>query len=292
VVDLDSFGAALQRVDTGYWRTCGGPSDVAYPEHGSDLCFALEDESFWFRHRNDCLVDLVKRYPPQGPLFDVGGGNGVVAAALQRAGVPVVLVEPLQRGVDNARRRGCDTVVCGSLEQAGFPDESLPAVGMFDVLEHINEDRAFLSFVRAQLQPGGRLYLTVPAFAALWSDDDDFAGHFRRYTLPLLNRTLTATGFVVDFQTYFFWFLPAPLLLLRTLPSWFGLRADPGGAQTRREHKQASGWTQALLERCLLLERQRLARRRPIPLGTSCLIAARRSSRSQARVARAEPCRP
>ena len=33
---------------------------------------------FWFRHRNDCIRELVRNFQPKGkvPIFDVGGGNG------------------------------------------------------------------------------------------------------------------------------------------------------------------------------------------------------------------------
>jgi hypothetical protein len=41
-------------------------------------CFEAEHRSFWFRHRNDCIRELVRNFQPKGkvPIFDVGGGNG------------------------------------------------------------------------------------------------------------------------------------------------------------------------------------------------------------------------
>jgi hypothetical protein len=49
---------------------------------GDSDCFALEDSSFWFAHRNACLLAVLRQFPTIGPFFDVGGGNGFVAAAL------------------------------------------------------------------------------------------------------------------------------------------------------------------------------------------------------------------
>ena len=51
---------------------------VSYPEEGNEACFQIEDQSFLFRHRNDCIRELVRKFPPngKGPIFDVGGGNG------------------------------------------------------------------------------------------------------------------------------------------------------------------------------------------------------------------------
>lgn len=71
-----------------------GVGAISYPDEGNEACFEVEDQSFWFRHRNHCIRELVRNFPPQGPLFDVGGGNGFVAKGLMDAGWEVVLVEP------------------------------------------------------------------------------------------------------------------------------------------------------------------------------------------------------
>jgi hypothetical protein len=49
-----------------------------YPDEGNEACFQIEDQSFWFRHRNDCIRELAQNLPPKwkGPIFDGGGGNG------------------------------------------------------------------------------------------------------------------------------------------------------------------------------------------------------------------------
>ncbi|MCX6254990.1 MAG: hypothetical protein NTV31_11015, partial [Bacteroidia bacterium] len=61
-------------------------SNVSYPENGNDLCFKIEDNSFWFKHRNNCIISVLKNYPPESEIFDIGGGNGFVAAELERNG--------------------------------------------------------------------------------------------------------------------------------------------------------------------------------------------------------------
>ena len=49
---------------------------------------------------------IIRRHQITGHFFDIGGGNGCVAKAIESAGVPVVLVEPGTGGVRNARSRG------------------------------------------------------------------------------------------------------------------------------------------------------------------------------------------
>jgi len=51
---------------------------ISYLEEGNEACFQIEDQAFWFRHRNDCIRELVRNFQPKGkvPIFDVGCGNG------------------------------------------------------------------------------------------------------------------------------------------------------------------------------------------------------------------------
>lgn len=273
MIDLNHVAAGLRKDPRGYW-VAGARSSVSYPEEGNSLCFAVEDGSFWFQHRNLVIVEAARQFPPAGPIFDVGGGNGFVSQGLEAAGFETVVVEPGPAGAANACRRGLPHVICATVETAGLPPRSLPAIGLFDVLEHIDDDRGFLTALHELLTSGGKLYITVPAFQFLWSDEDDHAGHFRRHSLTSLDRLLNGTGFRIDYLTYFFWFLPLPVLLLRAIPSRLGLRAPPSVSRGRREHaagKGAMGW---LIDRALGWELGRIRGRSRIPFGGSCLAVA------------------
>jgi SAM-dependent methyltransferase len=258
----------------GYWVAVHG-EPPSYPEHGNELCFSLEENSFWFRHRNNVIVSVVQRFPPSGSLFDIGGGNGYVAAGLERAGFPTVVVEPGRAGAENACRRGLRNVICATFDAAGFMPGTIDAVCLFDVLEHMRDDSAFLASLRQHLRPGGRIYLTVPAFQFLWSREDDDAGHFRRYTRRSLAEVLRSAGFQVEYTTYFFWFLPLPVWLLRVIPSRLGWRSNPSLESTKREHTVGGGLTGRLVEWALSRELAWLTRGRTIPFGGSCLAVAR-----------------
>lgn len=204
----------------GIWQAKSG-SSVSYPQEGNELCAHLEEDSFWFRHRNNCIVEMVRGFSPRGPLFDVGGGNGFTALALENSGFETVLVEPGETGVANARERGLVNIVRSTLEDAGFHPHALPAAGLFDVLEHIREPRAFLTTLFHLLEPGGRLYITVPAFRFLWSRDDDYAGHFERYTRGRISKVLADTGYHVEYAAYIFCLLPLPIFLFQlSQPNW------------------------------------------------------------------------
>lgn len=272
MIDIAAIAANLEPGPDGIWVS-RSRSEISYPEEGNEHCLALEAGSFWFSHRNHCIETILKCFPPPGVLFDVGGGNGYVAAGLQRTGIPVTLVEPGWQGALNARQRGVERVICSTLEDAGFQEGAIPAFGLFDVLEHIQDQEAFLHQLHCLLPHGGRGYLTVPAYPLLWSADDDYAGHHRRYTLGSLQRVLQAAGFRVIFSSYFFWFLPPPIFLFRSIPTRLGLRKQAAWNQYNQEHRELTGVAGHLLNWVLEMEIRRLRQGQAIPFGGSCLVA-------------------
>ena len=267
--DPSALAASLELGVDGIWFARRQAS-VSYPEHGNEACLQIEDRSFWFRHRNRCIASVVHRFQPQGVLLDIGGGNGYVSKGLIEAGIDCALVEPGIDGALAARARGVDPVICARLEDIGMADSSVDAAGMFDVLEHIEDEAGALEEVRALLRPGGLLFLTVPAYAFLYSAEDVAAGHFRRYTLRTLNRALMGSGFTPAYSTYMFSPLPPAVLLLRTLPSALRLR-KPTDAQLPATEHVREGLTARVVDRLLGIEAQRIDAGGTIAFGTSCL---------------------
>lgn len=275
-IDLDTIASGLERSPEGIWFS-KRQAHISYPEEGNLNCLALEADSFWFEHRSRCILAALERFPAPGVMFDIGGGNGYVAAYLRQAGVASALVEPGLQGARFALQRGVAPVICSTLEDAGFKPDTLPAVGLFDVLEHIADEAAFLNSIHTLLQPGGRLYLTVPAYPVLWSADDDYAGHHRRYTLPQLKRVIRSAGLHLEFATYFFFMLPLPIFLMRAIPSRLGLRKQNAWDKYQQEHSRQSGLVGKVLNALLSVELAQLRRGSVVPVGGSCLVVARKS---------------
>lgn len=275
VPPLSEFAANLVQTGQGYWTT-EAESTVSYPSDGNECYASIEENSFWFNHRNHAITSLVSSYAPCGPIFDVGGGNGFVSLAIEQAGFDAVLVEPGRQGATVAMKRGLQSVVCSTLEDVGFKERSLPAVGLFDVLEHIEDDVSFLRTLHSLLAKKGRLYLTVPAYNFLWSFDDDDAGHYRRYTVRTLRKQLASAGFEIEYASYLFSFLPPAILAVRSVPSIVGLRRSISHDVARQDHSQRKGWTGKLIQRILGHELSRIQRKQKVPFGSSCIVVARR----------------
>ncbi|PKK89262.1 MAG: hypothetical protein CVV64_15245 [Candidatus Wallbacteria bacterium HGW-Wallbacteria-1] len=298
MIDIGALGSGLSLAKNGIWYSSSN-QPVSYPDKGNQDCFDIENESFWFRHRNCCIIEAVKAFPPvsapayctgkadlpDGTIFDIGGGNGFVSLGLIEAGYDAVLVEPGPQGAENALRRGVANIVCATTESAGFKRGSLPAVGLFDVIEHIDNDLDFMRDIRGLVKPGGRIYATVPSYQSLWSAQDESAGHFRRYSMQSLLRLFGSAGFHIDYVTAVFRFLPVPVFFLRSLPyklakSISALRSlicsgVNDSSKILRDHSAGNGISRKLLDYLMNFEVENIRRSETMLFGGSLLIVAR-----------------
>jgi 2-polyprenyl-3-methyl-5-hydroxy-6-metoxy-1,4-benzoquinol methylase len=274
--DLNQIAKNIEKSEDGIYYSKTN-SSISYPEEGNSDCFQIEENSFWFNHRNNSILTAVKRYSPQKKFFDIGGGNGFVAKGLQDSNIEVVLVEPGLQGAKNAKKRNIKNIVCSTLEDAQFEKSSLASIGMFDVIEHIEDDVKFLKNVHEYLEEEGNIYITVPAFNFLWSNEDDIAGHYRRYSLSQLEKIITKCGFTIVFSTYIFSILPLPVFLFRSIPSRLGLSKNSNKIDKyKREHSSNRGFFSSILDSIWNWELKRIKNSKKIPFGGSCFIVAKK----------------
>jgi len=252
-------------------------SEISYPKDGNETFFKIEESSFWFNHRNNCIVEAVKKYCPNNHFFDIGGGNGFVAKGLEENGIQTVLIEPGVQGCLNAKKRNLKNIICSTFENASFPNNSIPTIGLFDVVEHIENDSDFLKSIHTLLKEDGHVFITVPAFKSLWSNEDVDAGHYRRYKLKDLEHKLKNAGFTIEYSTYIFSILPAPVFLFRTIPSKLGLyKKSNGNDKHKNAHKPKKGIIARVLNRIWKFELNRIRIGKKMPLGGSCFVVARK----------------
>lgn len=271
LIKLDQI-SGLVKSSSGIWCSESN-QDISFPSDGNESRQKVEGQSFWYSHRNECIINAMRKSPPFGPLFDIGGGNGTVSLALHDAGFEVFLLEPEMAGVKEAIRRGLSTVICSSFDAANFTKASIPAVGLFDVLEHIQDDIGFLLKLHEVLEPKGKVYLTVPAFKFLWSEPDLNAGHYRRYTKSDLVSIFKKAGFKVSYVSYFFSILMVPIYIFRSLPYMLSLkRSNPNWRHGHHQNKR--GLIGSLLLKSMLWERKMVFNGKSIPFGSSCILVA------------------
>ena len=252
----------------------------AFDAAGIQRLLAAEDRHFWFRARNETVAALalqpIRGLPDGFRILEVGCGSGNVLRVLQKLAAGRGQLEGLElspQAAEVARARTGLPVTNGYVSDLD-PQAKYDLIAAFDVLEHIADEAQVLMQMRERLIPGGRLILTVPAHQTLWSPFDVASGHERRYSMTTLSRALRASGFQVEYVTYFMSLLFPPMWLRRRL-----LRSEKQdmGALLDSEFQIVPGVNRVAYE---LLRREALAVRRRwrLPMGTSLAAIARRSA--------------
>jgi hypothetical protein len=173
VIDPRTLAGNLDLDADGLWWP-RSRSRVDYPDEGNAFCFQVEDQSFWFQHRNRCILAAVARFPPAGAVFDIGGGNGFVARALVEAGHPAVVVEPGAVGARNAQARGLAPVICSTLDDAEFHAAHCL---LWPVRRRAHRGRLASSVAWPPCAAPPYPRAGVPV---VWSGEDELGGHHRR----------------------------------------------------------------------------------------------------------------
>lgn len=272
LVDLSAILSTATEGPPGLWTATVDSASVSYPETGHRSLAAVEENSYWFRHRATVLSEVLQNHPPKGCVFDVGGGNGFMVRAMRNHGFESILIEPGRDGCQTAQTRGLSPILNGTTEELGVVEGSLPSVGLFDVVEHVEFDEAFLGHIASLMCDDGLLYLTVPAYQALWSANDVSAGHFRRYSRNEISALVENAGLNIVYSTYLFGSLTFPIWLLRAMPHRLGLKASR--ANTTDVHTLPSGVVGRFIERSLSREVATVSDGRSVRWGTSVLIVA------------------
>lgn len=275
---MHSLLSDLEKDSEGIWKS-PKTEQISYPSKGNDVFFDFEDQSFWFQHRNRCIKSVALRFsdPRKDIFLDVGGGNGYVTKAFVDLGFKSILLEPGYSGARNARKRGLENVICSSVEDVGFPTASIDALGLFDVLEHIEKPEKFLSSLRTIIKKRGTLYITVPSKQWLWSAEDIDAGHFCRYSRHSLRSVLSSSGFDILYETDLFRGFPIPIFLTRSLPLRFGKVRNSAKISQRapKEHINRRGFMGRLVRFVLDREKKIISSGKNVKFGSSLMVATR-----------------
>lgn len=163
--------------------------------------YELESTYWWFVGRRDVirvwLEGLRPDLPPAPQILDVGCGTGGNAVLLQEFG-RVTGSDVAPEALAFCRERGLENLVQCSGDGLTAPDEAYDLVTSFEVFEHVENDRLAAREAYRVLKPGGKLLVTVPAYAWLWSEHDVALGHRRRYARRELISLLEGAGFEIE----------------------------------------------------------------------------------------------
>jgi SAM-dependent methyltransferase len=166
-----------------------------------------ERSHWWFVGRRMIVESVIKQFklPANAKILEIGSGTGGNLKMLSYYGeLRAVEMDATARSI--ALRNTAGRV---DIRQAVFPaempfrDTKFDLICLFDVLEHIEQDRETLVALVGLLAKGGRVLITVPAYNWLWSVHDEFLHHKRRYSRTELCWKASAAGFRIVKITYF-----------------------------------------------------------------------------------------
>ena len=180
--------------------TEGSRGDGAAAQTGTDFTYSGEELDSLGEARNyygwisSCMAPYLG-----ARMVEVGAGIGTFLAHLLalRPDARVTAIEPADNNFPVLARRFAGDARVTPVH--GYLDGTLPAgeadaVVAVNVMEHVEDDAAFLRDAARALAPGGHLLLFVPALPALFGTLDEAFEHFRRYTRPELLAKLRAAG--------------------------------------------------------------------------------------------------
>lgn len=173
-----------------------------------------EQDYFWFNVRRKWILDVIKTFiSPPARFLEVGCGTGNVSNYLTQKGYLVTGCEFYPEAI-NIAWKGFP-IVHGDANNLPFKDNRYDIVGLFDVIEHFEDDISILKEAIRVVKQRGIVVITVPASEELWSSVDDRSLHKRRYTKERLLKIFSELGLNTLLIQYMFMSLYMPMKYLR-----------------------------------------------------------------------------
>lgn len=167
-----------------------------------------------------CLDKLISKYSLSYPFLDVGCGIGDLSAYLGIKEWKGEAIDSSEIAIKRAKENlklypGIKVSKISLFEETG----KFKTIFLWDVVEHIKNDEAALENASLLLLPGGYLLIAVPSNLKEWRWDDDFYGHYRRYSAEEIEKKIVKAGL----ETVVFWDFTFPIFwVMRRLYTYFG----------------------------------------------------------------------
>ncbi|MCK4266275.1 MAG: class I SAM-dependent methyltransferase, partial [Thermoplasmata archaeon] len=240
-----------------------------------EFLFEMEQKHFWHVGRKEIIYDVLKRNTPhlaELRMLEIGCGNGSVLAYLKEKEVNIEGGDIFIEGLKFCQQRS-DPVALYQVDILSLPFRNdFDIIGVFDVLEHIEEDEKALAEISQALKPGGTILITVPAHKLLWSYFDESSNHKRRYSRKEIVTKLERNDFVIKKMSFYMFFLFPLMLSIRMINNTLRRNEAKRNARTSIELKTVPLVNRIFLE--LLRLEKWLMRYLDLPFGASLMVLA------------------
>ena len=238
-----------------------------------ELTGRAEATHFWFRGFRKFFAPVISDIAAGRRdlrLIDCGCGTGYNLALLSPYG-RVFGFDLTAEGTQRARASG-RAVVRADMEHIPFASGSFDVATSFDVLQSVPDDRRALREIARILKPGGHAVLNVSALEFLRADHAEVWSELRRYTPATARRLIADAGLQPVRVSFLFGSLLPLMLAVRT------------GQKLLRRFRSPRGDAELLVPAApvnetltwLVSREAALARRVPMPFGSSLMMVARK----------------
>ena len=187
---------------------------TAFEKDQFDLAYPPGVEAhYWQKARARIILrELKKAGLIQKKMLEIGCGKGAVVKTLLKSGLNIVGVE---LAAIDAYKEVKDKVITGkdAIELDAQLRNSIEVILLLDVIEHIEQPAEFIHNILKYYPNVNHILVTVPARQELWSNYDEFYGHYRRYDREGLNKLASVMKWTLITSGYLFHglYLPAKL---------------------------------------------------------------------------------
>ncbi|MDA1184077.1 MAG: class I SAM-dependent methyltransferase [Acidobacteria bacterium] len=238
------------------------------------LTALAEPRHFWFHGFRAYVLPVIRDIVGDRRdlrMIDCGCGTGYnIKTLLQpngRAFAFDMSLDALQRARSSGR-----PLAQADMERIPFRSATFDLAISFDVVQSVSDDTAAVREMARVLKPGGHLVMNVTALEFLRGDHSDVWGEQRRYTRDSGTRLVEGAGLDVVGVAYLFASLVPMMLTVRMVQRALRLVREPSGDT---ELAVPAPPINALLTGLVRAEAA-VARRLPMPFGSSLLVVARK----------------
>jgi len=140
------------------------------------------------------IIDSIQETPAR-TFLEVGCGAGDLLHSLDGLGYSGTGIDISTEAIAATSSLDLSSNITVLLSDLSRVHGQFDAVIASEVMEHWQDDSAFLMQLRGKIADDGWLFLTVPAHMKKWDRNDDICGHVRRYERHELQEKLAAAGF-------------------------------------------------------------------------------------------------
>jgi SAM-dependent methyltransferase len=243
--------------------------------HFDETYYTLEKNHFWLKARRDYLVELLKQYPKNSKILDIGSSSGLLLKELAEAGFEkqnLFGIDINEGAIKKCKENGIENAIMMDANNVQLR-ERFDIIISSDSLEHFEDDENVLQNWVFHLKNDGILVVFVPAFMLLWGENDVVNMHYKRYTRKELINAVRKSGLKISKSGYWNFFLFSPILISRLIS-----RVKPSERNDSKGDLEYLPFFNNLFYKLLRFE-NRLLKTLAFPFGVSTYCIAEKSPR-------------